>query len=93
MPKPKITLEVITEKHPAATFHEAPQGWGDNAHLTRLDSRPSEITVMRNGEPVFGINVRDDGGITFTSYGHSYQMYVEQQFRLYPTRPWKKGMK
>lgn len=90
MPKPKITLEVITATHPGLTFPKAPDGYGDNAHLTKFNSRPAEITVLRNGDPVFGINVQDDGRITFTSYGHSYQMYVEQQFRLYPTRPWKK---
>lgn len=86
----QFTVEIITTSQPEASFEKA-HGWGDEAVATRLSGggHIKDVTIARDGRPVLGFTIRDDGTITLINCDGMFEILLGQSVTLSNTRPWK----
>ena len=84
--------EIITESDGELLGPMDADGWGEDAKKTNICGKPMQIQIYRDGKPQFSIRICSDGKLILTDYASiHYQMYAQQNFAMYPSRPWEDG--
>jgi hypothetical protein len=89
MKHPKLTCEVVTLNAPTLS-EKSGEGWGDDAVKTEVLGQVANLSIKKDGELEFSIQIMPTGRLIFTDYRNRiYRLEPVRNLQLDPERNWK----
>lgn len=88
----RFAVEITTEGPVNPLPSEPAIGWSEDARVIVVEGNYQRIVLLRDGKPMVGFRIDDDGNINMTSYSgaSSFEMDVERNAQFRAARKWRK---